>query len=98
MRLVPRLARKRVLRRAMREVLPDTLLDRPKSPLRGYVDGRVAAWRTLPPVELARPVERWVDVPRWRRVLATGDAESVHAAWRVFELSRWLAQPKGRPG
>jgi len=92
---VPWLQRKHLLRRAMRGVLPDALLERAKTPLRGYVEGRVAAWRAMAsPRDVAAGVAEWVDLDRWRDVLATGEAESVHAAWRVLELSRWLSQPR----
>jgi asparagine synthase (glutamine-hydrolysing) len=92
---VPWLQRKALVREAMRGVLPERILTRPKSPLRGYVAARVAAWRrSAAPVSMPPSVEPWVDPVRWQEVLASDDTEAVHVAWRVHELARWLAQPR----
>lgn len=95
--VVPWTQRKFLLRRAMRGHLPDAVLERPKSPLRGYDAARVRTWRALgAPAPLPGPVTEWVDLDAWRHVLAKqDDPRGVCAAWRVNELSRWLAQPGG---
>ncbi len=93
---IPWLQRKRLMRRLLRDEVPAEVTDRPKVPLTGYFEARVAAWRRLgAPVPLPAPVEEWVEHDRWARALAeTCDADTVLAAWRVLELSRWLAQPR----
>jgi hypothetical protein len=91
---VPWLQRKYLLRTALEGLLPPALLARPKTPLTGYFAARVARWRALgSPAPLPCPVDAWVDRPRWEAVLARDtDPDAVFAAWRVLELSRWLAQ------
>lgn len=92
---VPWCQKKELLRRAMRGSLPAEVLARPKTPLAGSIEAAVERWRTAGGAEapLASPMDHLVDVARWRAVVRDGDAEEVAAAWRVFELSRWLAQP-----
>lgn len=95
---VPWCQKKEILRRAMRGSLPAEVLSRPKTPLRGAVEASVAQWRAAGGAEapLAAPVDDFVDVARWRTLLRTSPShEDVVTAWRVFELSRWLAQPSG---
>lgn len=94
---VPWTQRKHLLRRAYAGRLPDEVLRRPKTPLAGYYEARVAAWRaTGPSVALPDPVREWVDPAAWERALRAADADAVFAAWRVLELARWLSQPTGR--
>ena len=96
---VPWTQRKWLIREALRGAMPDDLLSRPKTPLRGYYEGRVREWRRRgAAAPLPAPVDAWVDTVRWRAALgATARADDVFAAWRVLELSRWLAQPpRGR--
>lgn len=94
---VPWLQRKHLIRRAMRGFLPTELLERPKSPLVGYATARVRVWRELgAAVPLPAAVDSWVDLESWRAALASSDADETVAAWRVLELSRWLAQPAVR--
>lgn len=94
---VPWLQRKHLMRRAMRESLPTELLERPKSPVVGYSAARVRVWRELgAAVPLPAAVDSWVDLESWRAALASSDADETVAAWRVLELSRWLAQPAVR--
>lgn len=91
---VPWLQRKYLLRRAFRGALPPALLARPKTPLTGYFAARVARWRTSGAVApLPHSVDHWVDRPKWESVMKyETEADTVFAAWRVLELSRWLAQ------
>lgn len=90
---VPWGQRKFLLRRAMRGALPDALLERPKRPLAGYLDARVAQWSAASAHEsLHASVDRWVDLPRLRSALGGGDGKATFVAWRVIELSRWIAQ------
>ncbi len=92
---LPWLQRKHLLRQALRGLVPDVLVHRPKTALTGYYAARVAAWRRLgSPAPLPAPIEEWVDPGAWARTLARSqDADEVFAAWRVLELSRWVAQP-----
>jgi asparagine synthetase B (glutamine-hydrolysing) len=92
---VPWTQRKHLLRVALRGVLPPELLERAKSPLRGYYEARVAAWRAVgaPIAGLPARLEAYVDPVAWHRALSGRDgAHAVLAAWRVSELARWLAQ------
>lgn len=95
---VPWLQRKHLMRRAYHDRLPAAVVERVKTPLRGYYEARVRAWRMAGAhAPLPAAVDEWVDMPRWRAALArTDDADAVFAAWRVLELSRWLGQPTGR--
>jgi asparagine synthase (glutamine-hydrolysing) len=93
---VPWLQRKHLMRSAYHERLPQAVVERGKTPLQGYYGARVRSWRMAgadAPLPVA--VDEWVDMKRWRAALArTDDADAVFAAWRVLELSRWLAQPE----
>lgn len=92
---IPWCQEKTLLREAMRGLLPDDLLARPKTALGGAHEVAVRAWRESggPARPLAHPMDDLVDERRWRSVLQRGDAEAVLAAWRVFEVARWRAQP-----
>ena len=70
------------------------VIARPKSPVRGYYAARLAVWRAAgAPAPLPTPVDAWVDLAVWRdQVARATDPDVVWAAWRVLELSRWLAQ------
>ena len=91
---IPWCQEKALPRRAYRGRLPATILDRPKTPLIGFNEGMVAAWRratggrAVPPGEI---IGRWIDVGHWTRTLEQGSAEAVMAAWRVTALESWLA-------
>ena len=44
--------------------------------------------------EVSDAVDPFVDRERWRAVIERSpDTEAVLAAWRVYELDRWLRQP-----
>jgi asparagine synthase (glutamine-hydrolysing) len=81
-------------RRAYKGRLPDAVLTRPKTPLNGFNEGIVAAWRMGRP-DVRRPqdpIAEWIDVTAWRRALEDGTPEAVLAAWRVSALDEWLAR------
>jgi asparagine synthase (glutamine-hydrolysing) len=94
---IPWCQRKTLPRRAYRGRLPEAVLERPKTPLIGFNEALVSAWRrsraesNVP----ADPIGRWIDAAAWRRALEHGPPEAVMAAWRVSALDAWFA---GRPG
>lgn len=91
---IPWCQHKALPRRAYKGRLPDAVLARPKTPLSGFNEGIVAAWRMASP-EVRRPgdpIAQWIDVPAWLRALEDGTPEAVLAAWRVSALDAWLAQ------
>ncbi|HET7698278.1 MAG TPA: asparagine synthase-related protein [Vicinamibacterales bacterium] len=91
---IPWCQRKALPRRAYRGRLPREVLARPKTPLVGFNEALVAAWRAasgdriMPPGE---PVARWIDVGTWTRTLRQGAPDAVMAAWRVSALDAWIA-------
>jgi asparagine synthase (glutamine-hydrolysing) len=90
---VPWCQKKELLRRAFRDELPAGVLERPKSPLRGYYERRVAAWRASRRPEsivFGDAVREFVDTRRVADTLHRGSALEVTAAWRVLELDHWL--------
>ncbi|MHB8838649.1 MAG: asparagine synthetase B family protein [Gemmatimonadaceae bacterium] len=95
---VPWCQDKYLLRRAMRDELPDAVLTRPKSPLSGYLEARVAQWRARGGAEapISERVSPWVDVPAVRQTLRAGAPYDVVDAWRVLQVDRWLAREERR--
>ncbi len=96
---VPWCQRKHLARAALRGLVPEAIVERPKRPLQGYYEARAEAWRGIArPRPLPAAVDEWVDVAQWERVMAgAGSADEIFAAWRVIEFSRWLAQPEAMP-
>lgn len=90
---VPWCQRKQLFRAAMDGRLPPAVLRRPKTPLRGYHEARVAAWRRAggAEVRLTPALGAWVDVPRLRDTLRTGTVDQVLEAWRAVQFDHWLA-------
>jgi asparagine synthase (glutamine-hydrolysing) len=91
---IPWCQQKTLPRRAFRGRLPDQILNRPKSPLIGFNEGLVAAWRRSGGYVIPRPsdpIARWIDVEAWTRAMQSGTPEAVMAAWRVGALCAWLA-------
>jgi asparagine synthase (glutamine-hydrolysing) len=91
---IPWCQHKTLPRRAYRGRLPRRVLDRPKTPLNGFYEGLVAAWRAghggrvKPP---AATLDPWIDAAEWTRTLQHGSTDDVVAAWRVSVLDAWLA-------
>jgi asparagine synthase (glutamine-hydrolysing) len=91
---IPWCQQKTLPRRAFRGRLPDHILNRPKSPLIGFNEGLVAAWRRSNTYAIPRPpdpIANWIDVDAWTRAMHSGTPEAVMAAWRVGALCDWLA-------
>ena len=89
---VPWCQDKQLFRAAMRGALPSAVLTRPKTPLGGFIEARVAQWRALGGADTAisKRVAPWVDVARVERVLRSGTPYEVYDAWRVLQVDRWL--------
>ena len=91
---IPWCQHKALPRRAYRGRLPASVLDRPKTSLRGFNEAFVAAWRSDTGGRVTPPgaaLARWIDVDAWTRVLQSGSPDEVMAAWRVSVLDAWLA-------
>lgn len=91
---IPWMQRKRLPRRAYRHSLPAAVLDRPKQGVRGFQDALVQSWQlhNQDNATVHPSVQRWVDRRRWLEALRHGDAHAVCAAWRVLQLSGWMAR------
>ena len=90
---IPWCQQKLLPRRAYRGRLPESVLQRPKTPLAGFNEAYVAAWRGArpgPPAVSDR-IGAWVDSRECARILEEGTSWDVMAAWRVSVLSSWLA-------
>ena len=90
---VPWCQHKELLRRAFRDELPDDVLRRPKSPLRGYFEGRAVQWRSARGGAIHRfgeAIGEFVDTRKVMRTLQRGPVTDVPAAWRVLILDQWL--------
>jgi asparagine synthase (glutamine-hydrolysing) len=90
---VPWCQHKELLRRSFRGELPHAVLSRKKSPLIGFYEGQVAAWRAqqkraCPP--LGEAVQKFVDSQSVANTLQRGSVWDVLAAWRVLMLDQWL--------
>jgi asparagine synthase (glutamine-hydrolysing) len=90
---IPWCQHKTLPRTAYSDLLPRSIVDRPKTPVVGFNEWLVAKWRdaaSLRPELAAVPLE-WIDVDRWQAALARGSAAETMAAWRVLLLDQWLA-------
>jgi len=91
---IPWCQHKTLPRQAYRGRLPGPVLKRPKTPLDGFNEAFVAAWRTENGGRLTTPgapLDEWIDVREWTRTLQSGEPAAVMAAWRVTALDSWLA-------
>jgi asparagine synthase (glutamine-hydrolysing) len=95
---VPWCQEKYLLRRAMRDDLPSAVLRREKTPFVGYIEARVAQWRSLGGAEtpISDRVAPWVDLDAVRRILRSGTPYEVIDAWRVLQVDRWLEREESR--
>ena len=90
---IPWCQRKELLRVTMRGTLPDEVLARPKTPVRGYDERQVRQWREArgpAHVRFGSRIAEYVDVRAVSSVLHGGDTGDVVAAWRALMLERWL--------
>jgi hypothetical protein len=90
---IPWCQQKMLPRRAYRGRLPARVLDRPKTPLAGFNEAYVAAWRRSArgPLTVSDRIVPWVDARECARSLHEGSTSDVMAAWRVSVLSSWLS-------
>jgi asparagine synthase (glutamine-hydrolysing) len=95
---VPWCQNKQLLRAAMRDELPAAVLARPKTPLGGYIEARVARWRALGGADapISGRVAPWVDIAAVRAIFRSGTPYDVIDAWRVLQVDRWLAREEDR--
>jgi asparagine synthase (glutamine-hydrolysing) len=95
---VPWCQDKQLFRAAMRGALPSAVLTRPKTPLVGFMEARVAQWRASGGADtvILDRVAPWVDVEGVRRVLRAGTPSEVCGAWRVVQVDRWLEREERR--
>lgn len=97
---VPWCQKKHLFRAAMRGVLPASVLARPKTPLSGFIEARVAQWRAQGGADtpISGHVAPYVDVDAVRRVYREGSPYDVLEAWRVLQVDRWLEREAMRRG
>lgn len=90
---VPWCQRKELMRRALAGDVPDEVVARPKAPLHGYSEERVARWRAdqhgVAP-RFGSAIREFVDTHAVTDTLQRGSVWDVLAAWRVLILDRWL--------
>jgi asparagine synthase (glutamine-hydrolysing) len=93
---IPWCQHKRLPRGSYSGRLPQAVLERPKSTLRGYNEAAVAAWQRSPDAAVTvsmHAASAWVDRDAWLTTLRSGSADDVMEAWRVFALEAWSAEP-----
>ena len=98
---VPWCVNKHILRRAMRDKLPDAVLNRPKTGLAGDPAlqlVRRASVRWLDSFEVSPQLRAFVNLDRRRPVVEEETADGLWASLRVFALNYWLthSQPSVR--
>jgi asparagine synthase (glutamine-hydrolysing) len=93
---IPWCQHKELARAAFRGILPDLVLDRPKTPLVGFYEALVQSWRDRrgaePPSVRSPLLREWIDERAWQHMLIAGHADDVMMAWRVIHLDAWLAE------
>ena len=90
---VPWCQKKELLRRAFKDELTDSIVSRPKTPLRGFFEGQAAEWRAsrdIGAIVISDRARGFVDSTRVVDTLRSGSVKSVHAMWRVLILDQWL--------
>ena len=95
---VPWRQAKTILRVAMRGLLPDAILARPKTPLDGYFEAAVERWRrgAAPLGSLHGELRDLVNPAIVGAALQRGAVDDVVAAWRVLALDAWLRRRAAR--
>jgi asparagine synthase (glutamine-hydrolysing) len=97
---IPWCQHKELPRAAYRGILPDAILDRPKTPLVGFYEALVQSWRErigghLPAI--ASLPREWIDWTAWHETLSVGRPSDVMVAWHVVQLDAWLGERASGP-
>ncbi len=93
---VPWCVDKHLIRQAMKNRLPQTVLERPKTPLCGFPDYerfRENSTRLMNNCDLNGYLNRYIDVPRYRSMMAAPEKLrpiEFHLAARPLFLAQWL--------
>lgn len=90
---IPWCQRKELVRRAFRDDLPRSIIERPKTPLPDYYERQIARWRISRRATTPAPLERvreFVDTSGIESILKEGSVAQVLSAWRVLQLEHWL--------
>ncbi len=97
---IPWCQHKELPRAAYRGILPDQILDRPKTPAVGFHEALVQSWRERIggrlPVTSFIPRE-WIDWTAWHETLSAGRPSDVMMGWHVVQLDAWLGEQASRP-
>jgi asparagine synthase (glutamine-hydrolysing) len=89
---------KYILRRALKHQLPDSIVDRPKTPLAGDPAlhlSRRASVRWLDNFEVAPQLSRFVDLNRRRSLAEEETPDAIWANLRLFAFNYWLTHSHG---
>ena len=96
---IPWCQHKELPRAAYRGILPDQILDRPKTPAVGFYEALVQSWRERIgghlPVTSFIPRE-WIDWTAWHETLSAGRPSDVMMGWHVVQLDAWLGEQAAR--
>jgi asparagine synthase (glutamine-hydrolysing) len=89
---IPWCQQKAIFREAWRGVLPVEVLQRPKTPLRGFPQAQVALWRSRHqnPIDWDFRTAEFVDTRSVSDKLQSGSVGEVLDGWRALVLDRWL--------
>ena len=97
---IPWCQHKQLPRVAYRGILPDQILDRPKTPLAGFYEALVQSWRDRIGGRLLVTSfipREWIDWAAWHETLSAGCPGDVMMAWHVVQLDAWLGEQAARP-
>ena len=97
---IPWCQRKELSRAAYADMLPASIVRRPKQGVAGLDEALARDWQQhhasrAMTAALAAPLDGWIDEEEWRRALQNPDAGIVGEAWRVLQLACWLTGHAG---
>jgi asparagine synthase (glutamine-hydrolysing) len=87
---------KELARAAYADMLPESIVRRPKRGVAGLDEALARDWHQhhagdAMTAALCAPLDAWIDEEAWRRALQSRDARTVGEAWRVLQLASWLS-------
>ena len=87
---------KELARAAYADMLPESIIRRPKRGVAGLDEALARDWHQhhagdAMTAALCAPLDAWIDEEAWRRALQSRDARTVGEAWRVLQLASWLS-------